>query len=392
MDSKYIDNGAIIAIGTLIILAVLAVQMTGIQNHRDILKEYPNYDLILLTNDTVDRLELLGRSYSEHEEFYRWSFRNGELKTYIASDLIDTSYWQLFKGTKGIYYNEKSPLEYAYDSNRAYIVIGIDYFLDSRHTNYVGRLEREIEIYPNKNKETLKFYPKDKNETKYNLQWVHETDHYRVAQNLKGEHKVDLDKLQINWNDSIDKVSAARQYLNGKVKIRYKSAYGDQVIDPQIIIGQYVINYDFTSEMGGLKSTPECFPGEVCHLLIKFTLNKKAVIGSSQMTKIFKNKENELIDILNSGINIYSTYEEEIQVWISDIVCENNTLGNGTIIETCIDNGYYMPEIVQRDKWEPITFPLKIEADIEYYLDVYGIKSDFEAIEVIFEIIGIELR
>lgn len=386
-----IDTKVTASIGTLIIIAILASQMIGIQNHRDILKEHPNHDLILLTNDTVDRLELLGRSYSDHEEFYRWSFRNGELKTYIASDLIDTSYWQLFEGTKGIYYNEKSPLEYAYDSNRAYVVIGIDYFLDSRHTNYVGRVEREIEIYPNKNKETVKFYPKDKNETKYNLQWVHETDHYLNATNLKGEYKVDLDKLQINWNDSIDKVSAARQYRNGKVKVRYKSAYGDQVIDPQIIIGAYVINYDFTSEIGGIKSTPECFPGEVCHLMIKFTLNKKKIIGSSDMFSIFKDKHKNEVSIKSSGINVYSTYEEEIQTWISDVMCENNTLENGTVIENCTDNGYFESSIVQKDNWEPISFPLKIEAEIEYYLDVYGIKENFEEINVIFTLLGIQV-
>ncbi|NOR84833.1 DUF2341 domain-containing protein, partial [archaeon] len=395
MLTKYADDKAIIVIGTFLILSVFAFQLSGIQNYRDILDEYPQYDLILLTNDTVDRLELLGRSYSEHEEFYRWSFKDGKVKTYIASDLIDTSYWQLFKGTKQIYYNEKSPLEYTYTANSANIIIGIDYFLDSRHTNYVGRLEREIEIYPNKNKETIKWYPKNKT-IKYNFQWVHETDHIGESKNLKEEHKTDLDKLQINWNDSIEQVSAARQYLNGKVKVRYISAYGDQVIDPIVKIGGTTVTYDRYDGLGGVSYTPECFPGEVCHLPLSITLSKNYILTeNTHLTKKFKNKHGLDIELPTSGINIWGDVNRTIKNWTNETCTDyseylynegNETWywNNGT---NCI-GGYYeeINETIQA--WKPLELPLAFEKDVPVYIDIYGVKNDTEAVDALGVILG----
>ena len=385
--------------GTLLILGVYANEMTGIQNYRNILDEYPEYDLILLTNDTVDRLELLGRSYSEHEKFYRWNFKDGKVKTYIASDLIDTSYWQLFQGTKQIYYNEKSPLNYTYDSKSAKIIIGIDYFEDSRHTKYVGRMERVIEVYPEKNKETLNWYPKNKS-IKYNIQWVHETDHLRESKNLKGSHKTDLEKLQINWNDSIDKVSSSRQYLNGKVKVRYLSEYGDQVIDPRIKIGGLIIDYDFANGYGVVDYTPQCFKGEVCHLPMRITLNRNLVLSEQMMSKFFKTKDEEFKSLQKSGINIYQNYTDDVDVWVDNITCVTETtefLNNITqelenrTQENCTDNGNYVTQTITTEEWRTITYPFTIEKDKEYLIDQWGVKDKHEDIDAFVGINGVQL-
>ncbi len=199
-------------------------------------ENYLDIDLFALTNlSTEGRIELIGRSFMDSIEFFRWQYQDNYIKTYFGRDLVSKSYWQLFEGSRAIWYKEELPMKLKTGDNEATIIQSFNYYYDSRHTNYVGLFIREIEVYPINNKETITFKPYNLSK-KYGLVWILETDE-GIPRDLVKENItniVQFNDLSIDWSDAIDKVSWARQYKNGKVKVGYKREYYLQKIDPEV--------------------------------------------------------------------------------------------------------------------------------------------------------------
>lgn len=227
--------------GILLILIFGGINLT-MTDYRDVLNDNTDYDLIMLLN-TSKNIEMVGRSDNPDIEFTRWNFRENYVKFYHARNLKVTSYWQVFDGSRGVWFNEKEvPVAILNQQpDEAKIEYNIKYYTDSRHTNYVGDFKRTVGVYPNMNKENIVFDPVD--ETKrYNLKWITEINKYEgESRNFKSEGvcKFEYDNVKINWCDSVDLISSARVYKSsGRLVIRYKSVVGEQVIDPYILTGK----------------------------------------------------------------------------------------------------------------------------------------------------------
>ena len=231
MSFKYTP---ILIIGFLLIIAVASEELR-ISNYRQLLLENPDQDLIFITNIT-NRYELLGRAVRPDVEFFRWKYQDDEIKYYFGRDLVDTSYWQLFEGSTGVWWKDEDIYSY-WDRDHVVVVYNFTYFHNPQHTVVAGNLVRSVEIYPELNKETVIWTPVD--DRRYNLKWVHLTDYYPDEQiDLDEEYPEGIFKnpkgLRIDWSDSVDLISQARHYQNGKVEVRYASKVGEQRIDPEI--------------------------------------------------------------------------------------------------------------------------------------------------------------
>ena len=246
--------------GAVVILITYLTLFMG--DYRDILAEYPDASLILISkldeNNQAEKIELLARSYNPDIEFLRWKYEEDKLNLYYGRNLIDSSYWQVFQGTSGVFFNEKKPITYIIEDvleeregdavdwygridhykinekigERVKIRYEIDYFFDSKHTNKAGTLIRVVEVYPVINKETIAWIPATTD--KFNLKYIHETKDDSPQYKITDNTSYNFQDLIIDWTDSADKVSNVWHYANGKLVIRYVSVAGTQVIDPQI--------------------------------------------------------------------------------------------------------------------------------------------------------------
>ena len=245
MDKKYVIGGSILGI----LLITVLVSTLYIADYKQILSDNPNDDLFLLSFNNTDKIELLGRSQTH--DFIRWKYENGASKMYLGSDLSATSIWKLFEGNKQITYNVKYPQKIDFNEiyGRATIIQKIDYFNDSNHVNLVGTLTRKIEIIPRTNKETIIFEPINQFK-KYQLIWeinnLNEAVAYDFLKNNEFNKNINNEYI-IDWSDYRD-ITEAREYTNSKIKIRYQSKAGEQVIDP--IIGELPLElpYKFLPE------------------------------------------------------------------------------------------------------------------------------------------------
>jgi len=246
--------------GAVVILITYLTFFMG--DYRDILAEYPDASLILISkldeNDQALKIELLARSYNPDIEFIRWKYEEDRLNLYYGRNLIDSSYWQVFQGTSGVFFNEKKPITYIIEDvleeregdavdwygrlehykinekigERVKIIYEIDYFFDSRHTSKAGTLIREVEVYPVINKETITWTPATTD--RFNFKYIHETKDGSPQYKITDNTSYNFQDLIIDWTDSSDKVSNVWHYANGKLVIRYISAAGNQIIDPTI--------------------------------------------------------------------------------------------------------------------------------------------------------------
>ena len=376
-------------IGTLVIVLAL-ISTFYMDDYRQVLEDYPDRQLILITG-WDDKVELIGRSHDENVEFYKWKYQDGKTKAYLGSDLVDTVSWQVYVGSKQVKGAYTDLIDYEYNDNLAKVVMKRYVYYDSRRTNFAGVLNMELEIYPNTNKETVTWVPAN-DSIRYNLLSTHATDDYGQRGKLNGT-RVDLEKLQISWNDSADQVSSAYRYLNGKVKIRYKSQKGVRVIDPTIKLGGLIIEY-WQEDFGDKKYTSQCLTN--CDLPIAVTFNKNKVINlPSELTGKFTKKKETSKGLKEWGIELGSNISFEESVWMPNWVYENETIINesGTFeIETGTDFGEYVSETKYKVVWMPVSFPVSVQKDVTYNINLWGVKHiEFgNDVDAVFSIFGID--
>ena len=375
----------IIGAGVFVVLVVIATQLYA-SDYRNILNAYPNAQLILLPYVSEDKIELLGRDTSGNVEFIRWKYEGAKIKTYFGSRLKDTSYVQIFEGTRGIWFNEKKPVRYyVFENNTAYIIFETDYYYDSRHTNYAGKLIQTIIVYPQLNKMTFEWIPKDENR-KYILRWIHEAK-AKKSENLLGKCFWKQDDYTIDWCDSKDKVSWSRSYkTSGRVVIAYKSKKGYQKIDPTIYL------------FGKIKAKKTSVDHSLTYFRLRFnlTLTTNYTIGHpSQFNTVYKrisgkhnlsklefrikktttktksyicNTEYEIIGNYFRCIDEYSRWNNNTQKWENGtyVVFEHN-------FENTIGNTFYWKETVS--SYVPFN-PVgkKVIANKTYELELYAKK------------------
>ena len=186
-----------------IILIVGASQLLQ-SDYLQILKENPNQDMFLIDFDSSDHLEFMGRAPSNIDARYvLWKFFKGaNIRFYYEkTDVVADAYFKIFDGSTQIVFREDQQINYTpvYDVSyldsvilcddlseeelfeytlpngtltcmykinapikRADVIQKVDYFLDSRHTNYIGQLNIITNTYPSKGKITIEWYPKIK--------------------------------------------------------------------------------------------------------------------------------------------------------------------------------------------------------------------------------------
>lgn len=269
--------GGLAAGSAILILLVMGTLLQA--DYISILKEYPDYNFFMMDispDGKTDHLEFMSRAPNNIDARYLlWKFfQGGNIKFYYEkTDLVADVYFKVFDGTTQVVYKEEQQINYTpiysvgYPDDvilcseisvvengdkiqcvdekyapiqRVDVTQRIDYFSDSRHTNFVGELLIKTNTYPTLGKVTIEWYPKDK-EHKYIIRMESQTDEldraevYKLASSQSTATRViDSKGMVIDWSDSLDKLSYARRYDNGKVIISYLSAPGDQVIDPLI--------------------------------------------------------------------------------------------------------------------------------------------------------------
>jgi len=369
----------IFAIGTLLILSLIGVDRLYMWQYRYLLTEHPDYDLILLTNIS-DKVELLGRSYDEFCEFYRWSYGKSVVKSYCGSDLVDKSYWRVYHGAHLIRYKTSYPTQLSYTKEKAWVTMTSDYYNDSLHRKYVGRLVRTVEIYPDTNKESIRWYPAD-NSTKFNLRFIHETDFYNQRKSLRNYTKLDLQKLQISWEDASDKFSTGYMYNNGKVVLTFKSSKGYQEIDPTIKVGYYIIDYEQVDEVEGIRYTPSCL--SECHVPFRFRINRNYTpyknIPVFIQKMIGKDEWKELrVDILKEVEKEVPNYVDVERWKIINRTIIDNVTGEEKIEEynyTWTERVENRTKVIREKVWMPFRKGVRIESGEWYYADLVGIRK-----------------
>ena len=355
---------------------------------RELLDTYPQFNLILVTNFSNNRMELYGRSNELGAEFYKYIYKDNLLKSYIgSSDLVDTSYWQVFNGSTMVRFRDIRDIEYEYDGNHTVIRETIDYYRDSRHKTYVGTLVRTIEIEPRSNKETVQWFPVPSFEpTKFNLKWVHETDHYeRFNYRTAGLTSMDLDKINIDWSDAYGgDVTSAICYKTGRCEVRFKSRIGIQEIDPILSIEPSdVIAELITSPIEGVQYTPQCL--SECHLplRIKYTgLVAPDNYGFEQkdinyrFTTELIGRDNIGVDHINILVNV--SYQKNV-ITDKKITCKTiNYVDNDSKSqqrEECTTKSTTGTVDLWKYEWQPLNSIKQIAKDEYFIIDYVGKRS-----------------
>jgi hypothetical protein len=245
--------------GSIVILAVL-ILLSG--DYSGILNQYPNATIILIStldnNSHAQQIDLLARSYNENISYLRWNYKDDKIKLYYKTSLVDTIYWDIYKGSKKVSYFTAKPITYSVSQiteqrtgqavdvftmektgysyaevigERITVIMEIDYYFDKNKTIKAGTLKRTIEIYPTLNKETAEWFPSTADT--FTLKYTHQTKDNAVQYKLN-QSNYQFKDLIINWEDSNALVSNAMHYKNGKLIVSYLGASGMQKIDPVI--------------------------------------------------------------------------------------------------------------------------------------------------------------
>jgi len=237
---KYRNETVIVGV----VLVILVFTGLNIADYRQILLDNPDQDLFLLdyVNSSGGRLELLARSPMDDIDFFRYKFEKDRVTIYHERDKVATSYWQVFMGSQGVFFNEKQRLIYRFDelNSRAIVVFNITYYKSSRKTVPAVNLVRVIEIFPNLLKETVTVTPlsPSKYSTGYNMKYIVVTDiSYSKSFDIddSGEWVLVNDKgVSLDVTRVKELVSQARLQMNGKLITRFKSSPGVQVLTPSV--------------------------------------------------------------------------------------------------------------------------------------------------------------
>ena len=275
MASKW-TYGALLA-GAVLVLFI-STQLTH-EDYLQILAENPQ-DLILLKGD-ANVVELLGRSHNRYAEFYRWSYEPNLVKYYVGNELVDSSEWRPYKGSTLGKYRTDSPIEYQSDTEKVRIISSVEYFSDSAKTIRMGILERNIEAYPDTNKETVRWIPADGNS--YRLCWSHQVP-VDVSSDIGAV--ADFENVQVDVTDSVEQMSYAKQYASSdRAEFCYQAKAGEQVIDPQVRIGPVTLDYSRLIE-GEFAYTPYCL--YKCSWSAEFSFSRNVTFNEDYFTYSFK--------------------------------------------------------------------------------------------------------
>ena len=363
-----------ITIGTLILLvvSVMGADYLRIAEYRAVLAQYPDYQLILLTNFSKNKIELLGRTIDPNIEFIRWKYENNVLSVYAGRDLVLKSEWRIFNGTTQVKYREIYPVEFEYSETEAYIVQKVDYFFDSYHTRYAGTLIRKLFIYPNLNKEAILFVSNYTNlRLQYKVYADNHADGVRIDLDYGGNSVLEYPDFTLNWTADKDKVSSAYKYGNGNIYINFKR--GIYEIDPTLRIGSYVIIYQIAPEYVGGKPLGRKYEADLTHgnLPVAVMLNKNLNIKAQDVSKLLRKLNVKQHKITNFYIEMAFNETYNQNIWVSNITCVNVTTTNGTVTQ-CTDNGYWINRTDWRIVWKPLPDTIKLKANTWYYFNFHA--------------------
>jgi hypothetical protein len=351
-------------VGGLLVVALLTLTLVLTPSEiQKLLDENPTAQLILIEGFEDRRLELVGRTFDPATKYHRFVFEENYVKSYIDSDLISTTEWQIFNGTVQISDRRLVFLDWEMDRTSARVVSVAEYFDASN--NSVGFLTRTVQIWPDTFKESVNLSSDVKN---LRLQFSLTSDNYAdgVRINLFNESKSFLEypDLTMEWVDDAPKVTSAMKYGNGKIIINF--ARGEYAVDPSVRIGKYHVSYSLVGEAYGRKYGADLTFG---NLPISITVNKDWNVSISDLNAIFEPPENPL------GHNITRVFFEAAEnvsriekVWVSNVTCVEVPL-NGSV---CRDAGFFKNKTVWEIQWLPVTASVQFRRNKAKIINIHA--------------------
>jgi len=377
-------------IGTILFISILSsINYLSVDDIKQLLDENP-YSQIIVASGLKDgqRIEIISRSIDPNISYYKYRLEGNQLKAYIERDLIYSSEWALYNGTRRIVYRETKNPNLTYTETTAQITEEMDYFLDSRHTNYIGTLKRIIHITPNFMKETINF---TSNYTGLRLQYLifpdNENNGISIDLDENGTTYFNFKDFLLNWSVDSDKVSSVYKkgypYAPDRIWINFKR--NEYNIDPTIRIGLYEIYYDIANKTMFGKDIGREYKADLTYgdLPIVLKVNRDMLLPKN-LLKILK-RHSQNLEFKNSYIEIATNKTINHSKWISNISCQvigyNITnLSNGTIINqtltNCTDNGYWNNWTDWKWEWKKLNKDVMLKAN-EFYL--INIHADWKA-------------
>lgn len=367
--------------GILLIVALVGSQsFVTTAQIRNALAENPTAQLILFTNLTKNRLELIGRSIDPNIEFTKWRFEDIYVKAYLGNDLVSTSEWRIYNGTTQIKYREVKGVRYNYSKTEAWIIEEADYFLDSYHKNYVGTAIRIINIFPSSNKESIELVS---NYTGLRFQYLIDFDNHddgeRIDADFGGNSVLNYSDVTLDWTADKDKVSSAYKYGNGKMYINFKA--DEYQVDPKIVIGAYTLNYDFANLSYYGKPINRVYESRISSgnlpVLIRVTGPSDINIPRDKFKSLLSYAQDK--GALNlTGITVEMAYNNTFEVaeWVHNFTCtQQYNATNGSYYGVCVDNGHWNNYTDWEFAWRELNHlpdPVPIKVNQPYLINFRG--------------------
>jgi len=378
---KYTVAGS--AIGGLV-LFLLVFSTLYANDYREILSSNPNAQVFVLDYVEDNRFDIVGRSNFRDIEWYRQRVEPQFITSYVESDKVLTSEWRVYYGIQQIKYRQDSSQAVTEGSDKVSILSHTDLYTDSHHSNHLGRLTRETEVYPKSYKQTIRWFPQD--DKLYNIQWHHQLEKGAIDESFTiypgsdpKAARLIFDKLEISSKDELDQVKRIEGYSSSdRVVVFYKSARGFQEIDPTVSLGPYTLNYWLVDD----QYTPSCLTR--CKLTIEWNISKNLGIDSNHFSKALAW---EISDSVNVGDIEIGVLEE--RAFTRYVQSGTESYGNATEYPTYnqVEDSVF--------EWNYYTIPnLPIDTFIKntnYRARVRGSIDSGDSADVILEVVGFNL-
>lgn len=212
---------------------------------RSFLNQSDNPDSIHLFTNNSKQIDLLTSGNEISKDYIRWSYDNYYSTQRWGSNVKTKSYVNVYESTTLRSYKNLADVNYIIEKDKAKIIQNWDLFRDSGKKNKYATVIREIEVYPNSNKETFKVIPY--NNSRVCTKWIIESDEKNSSNFYKNGiySVVQSDGIKIDWSQEKDKISGASRTSTGKYTISYKCS--NEIIEIDPIIG--IIETDYASKI-----------------------------------------------------------------------------------------------------------------------------------------------
>jgi len=346
------DYKKVTAIGTVLIISIFSlINYLKVDDIRQILSENPNYQIIITEPLQNGRIEMLVRSIDPTIDYFKYRFEGIYLKAYSETNLIYKSEWALWNGTKRIVFRDTSTAKVEYNSTKTavWITEKADYYLDSRHTNFVGTIIRTIYITPDFMKESAVL---DTNYSGLRLQYLVFPSDENTGESIDMDYNQSFwgfDSFLLNWTHDAGNITTVYKrgyaYSPDRIWINFKRDV--YKVDPTITIGKYKIYYAIANETYYGKSIGRKYESGLTYgnLPIVLKLNKNLVIQKSKIKSLLSYAQDKgKINLTNRYIEFAYNKTFLVSNWVSNITtsCWNTTSTNGTItLCNYTDNGYW---------------------------------------------------